>query len=150
MHVQQLFSRPKNVFKELDAILDLIKPLFPPPVVDLFQFVLKSIYFLYHSDFYEQVDGVPVLSSLSPIIADFYVEAFEWIALQTAQFKPTCFKRFVDDTLLWPHSLTSLHDFVVFLNSLHVNIQYTMELEQEGELPFRFFLQWFTKGKMAH
>lgn len=76
-------------------------------------------------------------SPLSPMIADFYMESFECLALQTSQFKPTCFMRYVDDTfLICSHELAKVHGFVNFKNSIHINIKFTMELQQDGQLPF--------------
>lgn len=55
----------------LEPTLTLLVPLFPVPVGNLFQYVLRSTHFLYQGQFYEQVDGVSVGSPLSPVIADF-------------------------------------------------------------------------------
>lgn len=55
-----------------------------PAVVDLFQFLLRSTYFLFHGNFYEQTDGVAMGSPLSPVIADFAMKVFELLALQYA------------------------------------------------------------------
>jgi hypothetical protein len=43
----------------------------------------------------------------------------------------------VDDTfVIWPHGKTSLTDFLEHLSKLHKNIQFTMEIEENGHLPF--------------
>jgi hypothetical protein len=43
----------------------------------------------------------------------------------------------VDDTIIiWPHGKTSLINFLEHLNGLHKNIQFTMEVEENGHLPF--------------
>jgi len=76
-------------------------------------------------------------SPLSPIIANFYMEHFEKKAIELATFKPTHWYRYVDDTFVtWPHGLDKLHEFHCHLNSLHRNIQFTMDIEKDGHLPF--------------
>ena len=78
-----------------------------------------------------------MVSPLSPVIANFFMEDFEERALNQATLKPTCWYRYVDDTfVIWPHGKTSLTTFLEHLNGLHNNIQFTMEIEENGRLPF--------------
>jgi len=87
--------------------------------------------------FYEQTNGVAMGSPLSPVIAIFYMEDFERKAIEKATHKPSCWYRYVDDTfVIWPHGKEKLMDFLKHLNGIHNNIQFTMEMEREGHLPF--------------
>jgi hypothetical protein len=87
--------------------------------------------------FYEQTDGVAMGSPLSPVIANFYMEDFEMKAIETATHKPACWYRCVDDTfVIWPHGQEKLKDFLNHLNGINNNIQFTMQVEEEGHLPF--------------
>ena len=86
---------------------------------------------------YEQTDGVAMGSPLSPVIANFYMEDFEMKAIEKATHKPDCWYRYVDDTfVIWSHGKEKLMDFLKHLNGIHNNIQFTMEIEREGHLPF--------------
>lgn len=115
-----------------EPVLRLLEPLWPEPIVKLFQFVLKS---LYNGKFYEQCDGAAMASPLSSIVADVYMEAFEQSTLDVVTYKPLWYQCYVDDTLLiWPHGLEKL--FVAFLNTQQQNNRFTLELEQAGQLPF--------------
>lgn len=49
-------------------------------------------------EYYEQVDGVPVGSPLSPAIANFYMERFKKEAIRIVHLKPSCFFRYEDVT----------------------------------------------------
>ena len=83
------------------------------------------------------MDGVAMGSPLSPAIANFYMESFEASALETAALKPVCWYRYVDDTfVIWSHGQEKLRDFLLHLNSIHPQIQFTMEIESDGQLPF--------------
>jgi hypothetical protein len=76
-------------------------------------------------------------SPLSPVITNFYMEDFEERALDLAPHKPLCWFRYGDNTfVIWPHRPDKLKDFLNHLNSIHQCIQFTMETESEGHLPF--------------
>ncbi|KAK5645629.1 hypothetical protein RI129_004093 [Pyrocoelia pectoralis] len=76
-------------------------------------------------------------SPLSPAIANIYVDDFETKALETADLKPKCWFRYVDDIfIIWPHGLQDLDGFLSHLNGINNSIQFTMELETNNSLPF--------------
>jgi hypothetical protein len=51
--------------------------------------------------------------------------------------KPLCWLRYVDDTfVIWPHGPGKLSEFLDHVNSIHESIQFTMETERDGHLPF--------------
>jgi hypothetical protein len=65
------------------------------------------------------------------------MENFEEEALKRATHKPLFWFRYVDDTFaIWPHGWKKLDDFHRLLNSVHNNIQFTMETETVGHIPF--------------
>jgi hypothetical protein len=98
---------------------------------------MTTSYFSFNGQFYEQIDGVAMGSPLSPVIANFYMEDFEERALDSAPHKPICWFRYMDDTFVtWPHGPDKLKEFLDHLNSIHTSIQFTMEIESEGHLPF--------------
>lgn len=145
--VVSLFTRvPVN-----DA-MNLLQPHFQPDIINLFRHALSSTYFLYDGRFYEQTDGIAMGSPLSPAIANFYMEHFEQAALETAIHKPTHFFRYVDDTfVVWPHGKETLQEFLQHLNGINSNIQFTMEVEKNGQLPFLdILISKKTDGTLGH
>jgi hypothetical protein len=75
-------------------------------------------------------------SPLSPFIGNFYMEDYEKVALESVPLKPSCWFRYVDDTfVIWQHGPYKLK-FLHHLNSIHRSIQFTMEIQSEGHLPF--------------
>jgi hypothetical protein len=84
-----------------------------------------------------QTDGVAKGSPLSPVMAKFYMEDYGKTALQPLPQKPRCWFRYVYDTfVVWPHGPDKPKDFLHRLNSIHQDMQFTIETESEGHLPF--------------
>lgn len=57
-------------------------------LLDLFQHVLSSTYFQFNGEYYEQVDGADMGSTISPE-AYYYMEHFEELTLYRAPQQPT-------------------------------------------------------------
>jgi hypothetical protein len=103
----------------------------------LIEHCLTSTYFQFQGEFYEQTSGAAMGSPISPIIANIFMEHFENEVLKNAPLKPSTWFRYVDDTfVIWSHGRETLPQFLDFLNSQHRNIQFTMEIEQNNQLPF--------------
>ena len=76
-------------------------------------------------------------SPLSPIVENLFMEKFEKEALDSYSLKPTKWKRYIDDTnVIWPHGEIELGKFLTHLNNISPNIKFTMELEENGSIPF--------------
>lgn len=73
-------------------------------MLQLFQHVLASIYFLFNGKYYDQLEVAAMGSPLLPAVVD--------LLLEERQFKPSCFFQFVDDTfVIWPPGTEKLNDF---------------------------------------
>jgi hypothetical protein len=120
-----------------DDTLQLLLQLFHDRTTSLFRYVLTTTYFLYYGAFYDQMDGVSMGLPLAPVIANFYMEHFEQLAVSLAHKKPAYWYRYVDDTfVVWPHGKEELQEFLKHLNNIHPNIKFTMEVEENRCLPF--------------
>ena len=95
-------------------------------VTSLLEYCLRSTYFVFQGEYYEQLEGAAMGSPLSPIIANIYMEEFETRALSTAPNPPTLWKRFVDDTFV---VIQTAHkeEFFHHINSIEESIQFTAE-----------------------
>ena len=103
----------------------------------LIEHCLTSTYFQFQGEFYEQTSGTAMGSPISPIIANIFMEDFENKILKNAPLKPSTWFRYVDDTfVIWSHGRETLPQFLAFLNSQRLNIQFTMEVEQNNQIPF--------------
>ncbi|XP_037528935.1 uncharacterized protein LOC119406274 [Rhipicephalus sanguineus] len=101
----------------------------------LLKFCLSNTYFTFQKKYYRQLHGAAMGASISVTVANLTMEAIEARALSSFTPKPKCFLRYVDDcfSVLQRQNLDL---FTVHLNSMHPAIQFTVEAESEGQLPF--------------
>ena len=102
----------------------------------LLEFCLKSTYFTYQGQHFEQLEGPAMGSPISPIVANLFMENFEEKAISTAPHPPYFWKRYVDDTFT---ILESSHRraFLDHINSIDQHIQFTCEEQREDRsIPF--------------
>ena len=105
-------------------------------ITSLLEYCLRSTYFVFQGEYYEQLEGAAMGSPLSPIIANMYMEEFQTEELSTASNPPTLWKRFVDDTFVVIQT-SHKEEFFNHINSIEESIQFTAEDPQaDGSLPF--------------
>ncbi len=86
---------------------------------------------------YRQMDGVAMGSPLGPALANIFVGFRERKLFQsTTQLRPHAYFRYVDDTFAVFKDEEEIQRFYGDLNSLHPNLQFTIEHEREGKLAF--------------
>ena len=106
----------------------------------LLEFCLKTTYFTFQGNFFEQVKGAAMGSPISPIVANLFMEDLEIKALSTAPTPSTLWKRFVDDTFI---IIQRAHKdtFLQHLNSTDDNINFTCEdANEDGSIAFLVML----------
>lgn len=108
----------------------------PDEVADLLELCLRSTYFSFNGDFYEQTEGAAMGSPVSAVVANLYMEHFETLALSSAPVRPRIWKRYVDDVLSIQKKGDDVDRLCDHLNSVRPSIQFTTELEKDGALPF--------------
>ena len=112
-------------------------PTLPRSVLkDLLEFATKKSHFIFDGQYYDQIDGVAMGSPLGPVLANIFMCHFEESWLANNQSRPSVWFRYVDDTFSLFYSKDAASKFLHFLNSRHPNIKFTMELEENREIPF--------------
>jgi len=130
--------------------LNLLSQHFSEDILALFRHFLTSTYFLLVSSSTSQ--QVAMVSPLCPVIANFFMEDSEAMALGQATHELLCLSHYVSDTfVIWPNRTEKPERFLDHLNGLHRNIQFTMEMERDGHLPFldfNMYRRW--EGSLGH
>ena len=105
-------------------------------IILLLEFYLKNTYFSFQGQFFEQVEEAAMGSSVSPIVANLYMEYLEQEALSTAPHSLRFWCRFVDDTFVI-HKEANKQGFPQHINSVDPVIKFTVEDNKEdGSIPF--------------
>ena len=105
-------------------------------IISLLEFCLRSTYFVFQGQYYEQVEGAAMGSPLSPIVANIFMEKFETEALETAPHPPSLWERFVDDTFVILE-VQHKEEFFNHINSIEETIKFTAETTKaDGSMPF--------------
>ena len=119
-------------------MIGLMKPgphLTKQDLVDLRRGATKDQLFLFNGQLYEQTEGVKMGSTLGPLLANVFMCSIEE-TLECEGKTPTYYRRYVDDTLTIMPDKLSADNFLVTLNNCHSSIKFTMEIENDGMLPF--------------
>ena len=98
----------------------------------------KQSFFMFNNTFYTQTDGVAMGSPLGPTLAKKKLSHFEkiWLEQCPLQFKPVYYRRYVDDIFLLFKSRDDVNKFQNFLNSRHICMKFSLEVENDNQLPF--------------
>ena len=104
----------------------------------LLELATKESLFLFNKEYYSQIDGVSMGSPLGPTLANIFLCHYEeqWLNSCPTQFKPTYFKRYVDDIFCLFQNESQVKKFEKYLNSRHVNMHFTKDNEKESRLSF--------------
>ena len=104
-------------------------------LVDLLRGATKDQLFLFNGQLYEQTDGVAMGSPLGPLLANVFMCSIEE-TLERDGKMPAYYRRYVDDTLTIVPNIVSANEFLETLNHCHPSVKFTMEIENNGMLPF--------------
>lgn len=97
--------------------------------------VRESNYVEWNGKFYKQIDGLTIGGCVSGILADFVVTDIINNTIYEAGIKPTLTGKYVDD-LLMIVSREEVENIFTILNAQNKNIQFTMEIEEQCQLPY--------------
>ena len=124
----------EELFKDKILVNNLSKVDFK----ELLSLATKESLFIFDGVYYYQTDGVAMGSPLGPILANSFMSYYEqiWLNECPIEFKPKFYRRYVDDIFVLFEKPEHLALFKEYLNSKHVNINFTSENEVEGKLPF--------------
>ena len=102
---------------------------------NLLNLCLDSAYCQFENEFYIQIDGLPMGSSLSPVVADLVLDRLFQNLKQFFGMDIKFIIKYVDDTFAIIKK-EKLNDILEFLNSYDANIKFTYELEKNQSINF--------------
>ena len=147
----------------LDETIDIcVKKLFKTPGTlvkgisknefrDLLNLATKESSFMFNNKFYIQVDGVAKGSPLGPTLDNIFLSHHEenWLNKCPIKFKPSFYRRYVDDIFVLFESSESADSFREYMSSKHQNINFTVEKENVGSLSFLHVKIYRKNGKFV-
>ena len=99
--------------------------------------IVNEGYFEFKDSVYKQIDGISMGNPLAPLFSEFFMASLEDKMFNSHQdFYPRKYMRYVDDTLCFFDSELHVERFLNYINSLHRNIQFTVEKSINNNLPF--------------
>ncbi|CAB4023095.1 Hypothetical predicted protein, partial [Paramuricea clavata] len=127
-------TNPRHTGKTVDQIIAKRRSL-SSELANLLNLAVKNQLFQLDGKLYRQVDGVAMGSPLGPLMANTFMCSIEQKLVDNNRM-PSFYHRFVDDTITTQRSFASAEDFLNTLNNCHPSLNFTMECEVDGKLPF--------------
>lgn len=101
----------------------------------LINFIFESSYFKFDNKFYKQLEGTAMGNPASPSLANLVMNFLVNSVLKKVSYHIPFVKIYVDDTSL-AIPKNKKKDILLEFNSFHKNLQFTMETEVDGKIPF--------------
>ena len=107
----------------------------PRQILDLLDILLRTTYFKFNGDFYQQTDRAAMRGPTSANVSEIYMQSLETTGITTADHPPKVWERHVDDVFSIIHKIY-LQELPEHINNLHHQTQFTKEEENNSTLPF--------------
>jgi len=107
-------------------------------LTQLFELCVTNMPFRFYEEMYQQIDGVSMGSPLAPAFADLFMTHIE-SKLQQYEYNHTIKTsyRYVDDTFIVMNGKErNVDNLLQYVNSLHSDIKFTCEKENNFEISF--------------
>lgn len=103
--------------------------------LELIKLLFNNCYFTYKQVTYQQIRGLPMGSSISPVLADLVLNELIITTVEKLDYTIPFMGRYVDDLILILPERQVASTLELF-NSYHPDIQFTAEMEQDNKINF--------------
>ena len=119
--VREAFRKNPDSKRDDDLILELLK------------LCLENNDFEFNGKKYLQISGTSMGKTLAPGYCNITMAKWETEALARSHYKPTFYKRFLDDIfIIWDHGESKFWEFFELLNNHHPSIKLTATISQQS------------------
>ena len=121
------------------VIANISENVLPVPRTDYIRLIslcVKFGSFKFNGSEYRQIKGLAMGSPLSAVLACLFMEMLEADKYIGIMGRGTTWLRYVDDVIVVIPRETNVANKLRRLNNVNKDIQFTVEMEEEGELPF--------------
>ena len=138
LDVKSLYTSvpPLEAIKALDNKIrrhqEVSWPMRVDHICELLKVVFANTYFTFRDRVYKQTSGLPMGNSVSGIMAAVYMDAIEERSLSSINV--ALYKRYVDDIFCLTTHEEEAKAIFRFMNSQDANIEFDLELPQQGSL----------------
>ena len=102
-------------------------------LIKMTEFVLKNNYCEFNGQVKHQISGTDIGNKFAPTYACIFMDEIEINFLQTQEFQPLVWFRYIDDVFfIWTHGPDKLVSFMTEFNNYHPNIKFTYESNEEN------------------
>src|SRR6185312_5514286 len=152
MDVSDMFSNVpvSETFTIVADNLENIKSKLPKPdFMELLKLGVNYNVFQHEEKLYEQTEGFPMGSGLSPAMCEIFMNNYEKKWMEQSELKPAFYKRYVDDGFgVWKEGREKFEEFKEKINQQHEKIKWTFEEMKDNKLPFLDCEMSVNGGKM--
>ena len=116
-------------------MLESLTSLDKDEVISLLKLCTDAAYFKFQDQIYRQKHGTPMGSPVSVVLAEMMMQKIEDQIENHSFFTPKLWRRYVDDIIcILPKE--QVESYLIHINSINSNIQFTVEKEENNTLPF--------------
>ena len=132
----------ENCINDLFSSNDTVHNFIKEDLKELLKFASYESFFIFHNEYYSQLDGVATGSPLGPTSANAFLCHFKkpWFFDFPEDFCPNIYRRYVDDISLTFNSHEQLKKSVEYINTNHRNIKLAFEHKHKNS-----FRPWMSK-----
>lgn len=140
--VTNLFTSipPKETITLVDNLLtsNNVNPVIHADILTLLRVCMNQNYFHFNEEIYSCKDGLIMGNPLSPLLAEIFMDNLEKIIHKHPMSNKFIYwYRYVDDIIAnFTGTTRQLDSFLTFINSVHSNIKFTIEMEQNNSINF--------------